>query len=59
MLCASGGLAAMAEALPGLQVDTARMRKNLEMLPAAALPEAVPMLIERALAAHAEMEEKW
>jgi len=56
MLCASGGLAAMAEALGGLQVHTARMARNLELLPAAPLPPGVELLIGRALAAHARLE---
>jgi 3-carboxy-cis,cis-muconate cycloisomerase len=52
MLAASGGLAAMAEALTGLEVFPERMAKNLAILPHSAIPEAVGMLVERALADH-------
>jgi 3-carboxy-cis,cis-muconate cycloisomerase len=53
MLCASGGLAAMAEALAGLEIHPDAMAKNLTQVAPATLPPAVAWLIERALAAHA------
>jgi 3-carboxy-cis,cis-muconate cycloisomerase len=52
MLCASGGLAAMAEALAGLEIYPDAMAKNLAQVTPAALPPAVAWFIERALAAH-------
>jgi len=48
MLCASGALAAIAEALPGLIVNDAAMAKNLANLPEAP-PGAAATLIRRAL----------
>jgi 3-carboxy-cis,cis-muconate cycloisomerase len=51
MLCASGGIAAMAEALPGLVVNADAMAHNLTNLPPAE-PGAARLLIDRALAAH-------
>jgi 3-carboxy-cis,cis-muconate cycloisomerase len=54
MLCASGGIAAMAEALPGLEVFPARMAEHLALLPEAPLSPAIPGLIARALAEHHE-----
>ncbi len=56
MLCASGGLAAMAEALPMLEVFPERMASNLAILPHSDIPEAVAMLVERALADHEIIE---
>lgn len=56
MLCASGGLAAIAEALPGLEVFTLRMAKNLSLLPEAPLSAAIPDLIAQALANHQKFE---
>jgi len=52
MLCASGGIAAIAEALPGLEVFTPRMAKNLSLLPDAQLSPAIPGMIAQALADH-------
>jgi 3-carboxy-cis,cis-muconate cycloisomerase len=52
MLAASGGLAAMAEALAGLQIFPARMSSNLALIEHSDIPEAVAMLIERALRDH-------
>jgi 3-carboxy-cis,cis-muconate cycloisomerase len=56
MLAASGGLAAMAEALSGLEIFPARMASNLAILPHSDIPPAVPLLIGRALADHKETE---
>jgi len=56
MLAASGGLAAMAEALPGARIFPARMVTNLAILPHSDIPSAVPDLIARALADHKTME---
>jgi 3-carboxy-cis,cis-muconate cycloisomerase len=56
MLAASGGLAAMAEALPGLQIFPERMKANLVILSHSDIPLAVPVLIARALADHQETE---
>jgi 3-carboxy-cis,cis-muconate cycloisomerase len=52
MLCASGGLAAMAEALPMLEVFPERMARNLAILSHSDIPEAVAMLVGHALADH-------
>jgi 3-carboxy-cis,cis-muconate cycloisomerase len=52
MLAASGGIAAMAEALSGLEVKPEQMAKNLELLQDKTLPEAVGPLIARALEDH-------
>jgi 3-carboxy-cis,cis-muconate cycloisomerase len=49
MLCASGGLAAMVEALPLLVVFPETMQKNLALIDHSDIPEAVPILVERAL----------
>jgi 3-carboxy-cis,cis-muconate cycloisomerase len=50
MLCASGGIAAMAEALPGLIVNAEAMRHNLGHLPDAhAAPGAAAALISAAI----------
>lgn len=54
MLCASGGIGAMAEALPELEVFPARMAEHLALLPDVPLSRAVPGLIARALAEHHE-----
>jgi 3-carboxy-cis,cis-muconate cycloisomerase len=56
MLAASGGLAAMAEALPGAKIFPERMQANLAILPHSDIPSAVPLLIARALADHKETE---
>ena len=56
MLAASGGLAAMAEALPGGRIFPARMVTNLAILPHSDIPSAVSDLIARALADHKTME---
>jgi 3-carboxy-cis,cis-muconate cycloisomerase len=56
LLAASGGLAAMAEALPGAKIFPARMASNLAILPHSDIPEAAPLLIARALADHKTME---
>jgi len=56
MLAASGGLAAMAEALAGLEIFSERMKANLAILPHSDIPAAVPLLIARALADHEETE---
>ena len=42
MLCASGGLASIAEALSGLEVFPEYMARNLTLLPAAPIPPALP-----------------
>jgi len=52
MLCASGGIAAMAEALPGLEIFTPAMARNLAQLPAQTLPPAIGAFIARALHDH-------
>jgi 3-carboxy-cis,cis-muconate cycloisomerase len=52
MLCASGALAAIAEALSGLEVFPEHMSRNLALLPAAPASPGIPMLITRALADH-------
>jgi 3-carboxy-cis,cis-muconate cycloisomerase len=52
MLCASGGLAAIAESLAGLEVFPERMASNLAILPHSDIPAAVPVLIARALQDH-------
>jgi 3-carboxy-cis,cis-muconate cycloisomerase len=56
MLAASGGLAAMAEALPGAKIFPERMKANLAILPHSDIPASVPLLIARALADHKETE---
>jgi 3-carboxy-cis,cis-muconate cycloisomerase len=56
MLCASGGLAAMSEALPLLVVFPETMQMNLALIDHSDIPEAVPMLIERALRDHQTTE---
>jgi len=56
MLAASSGLAAMAEALSGLEIFPARMASNLAILAHSDIPSAVPVLIARALADHKTME---
>jgi 3-carboxy-cis,cis-muconate cycloisomerase len=56
MLAASGGLAAMAEALAGLEIFPERMKVNLAILPHSDIPASVPWLIARALADHKETE---
>jgi 3-carboxy-cis,cis-muconate cycloisomerase len=52
MLCASGALAAIAEALEGLMVNAAAMDHNLRTHLADTPPGAATILIDRALAAH-------
>lgn len=49
MLCASGGICAMALALPGLEIFPAAMAQNLARLPAQTLPPAIDAFIHRAL----------
>jgi 3-carboxy-cis,cis-muconate cycloisomerase len=49
MLAASGGLAAMAEALAGLEIFPAAMEKNLDLVSYSAIPAAVAAMIERSL----------
>jgi 3-carboxy-cis,cis-muconate cycloisomerase len=56
MLCASGGIAAMAEALPGLEVFAPRMAENLSRLPEVTLSAAISGLIAQALAEHQKFE---
>jgi len=56
MLCASGGLAAMAEALGGLEVHTENMARNLGLVAEARTPPAVTVLIARALEAYEKQE---
>jgi 3-carboxy-cis,cis-muconate cycloisomerase len=52
MLCASGGIAAMAEALSGLVVNPEAMARNLAHLPDALPAPGIAALIARALDAH-------
>ncbi len=52
MLCASGGIVAMAEALPGLVVNEDAMARNLALCAAREIPEGVALLIGRALKDH-------
>ena len=52
ILCASGGLAAIAQALPGLEINPQRMAENLAQLAPAQPSAAIPHLIETALADH-------
>jgi 3-carboxy-cis,cis-muconate cycloisomerase len=56
MLCASGGLAAIAEVLPGLAVKPAAMAANLARLENAHVPPGVTVLIGRALEYHRSFE---
>jgi 3-carboxy-cis,cis-muconate cycloisomerase len=56
MLCASGGIAAMAEALAGLEVFVPRMANNLSLLPDAQSSPAIPGMIADALADHHAFE---
>jgi 3-carboxy-cis,cis-muconate cycloisomerase len=56
MLCASAGLAAMAEALAGLVIFPETMAKNLALIDHSDIPDAVPKLIERALHDHDTIE---
>jgi len=56
MLCASGGIAAIAEALPGLEVFAPRMTENLSLLPDDRLSPAIPAMIAQALADHQAFE---
>jgi hypothetical protein len=56
MLCASGGLAAMAEALAGLDIFADRMAENLRHSPDVPLSAAIPGLIANALAEHEKFE---
>ncbi len=48
MNCAAGALAAMAEALPGLTLDAARMTENLRLI-APAAPGAAEAMVKRVL----------
>jgi 3-carboxy-cis,cis-muconate cycloisomerase len=52
MLCASFGINAIAQALPGLEIFPDAMAENLKFSPAQALPPAVNIFIARALADH-------
>jgi 3-carboxy-cis,cis-muconate cycloisomerase len=52
-MSAHGSVRAMAQALGGLQVDTARMRANLDALRAVLPPEAADEWFNPALAEHA------
>jgi 3-carboxy-cis,cis-muconate cycloisomerase len=56
MLCASGGLAAMAEVLAGLEIFPDRMVGNLRFLPDMPLSAAIPGLIAAVLADHQKFE---
>ena len=56
MLCASGGLAAMAEALGGLEVSAPAMARHLALLPVQSLPPAIDEFIRRALEDHQNLE---
>ena len=53
MMSAHGAARAMAQALPGLQVDTDRMRANLDTLRAALPQDAADEWFNPALALHA------
>ncbi len=56
MLCASGGIAAMAEALGGLEIFPAAMAKQLTLVPAQSLPAAIDEFMRRALEHHQNFE---
>jgi 3-carboxy-cis,cis-muconate cycloisomerase len=56
MLCASGGLAAMAEATSGLIVHAERMAENLRLAPPEAVSKNVAEIILAALADHQNYE---
>jgi 3-carboxy-cis,cis-muconate cycloisomerase len=56
MLCASAGLAAMAEVLAGLEVFADRMAENLSLAPGVPPSAAIPGLIAAALAEHEAFE---
>jgi 3-carboxy-cis,cis-muconate cycloisomerase len=56
MLCASGGIAAMAQALQGLEVNAPRMAETLSLLPHAQLSPAIPAMIAKTLADHQAFE---
>ncbi len=53
VISAHGAARAMAQALPGLQVDTGRMRANLDAVRAALAPEVAEEWFSLALAQHA------
>jgi 3-carboxy-cis,cis-muconate cycloisomerase len=57
MRAASGGLAAMAEALAGLEIHPAAMKKNLALVSDTATPPGVSTIIARALQDHANVPE--
>jgi 3-carboxy-cis,cis-muconate cycloisomerase len=57
MLAASGGLAAMAEALAGLEIFPEAMKKNLALVSDSVIPPAVSTMIERALQDHENVPE--
>ena len=56
MLCASGGIAAAAEALQGLEGNAPRMAETLSLLPYAQLSPAIPAMIAKTLADHQAFE---
>jgi 3-carboxy-cis,cis-muconate cycloisomerase len=58
MLCASGGMSAMAQALAGLEVFPAAMARNLSLLAVQTLPPAIDAFIDRALKDHQQFREK-
>jgi 3-carboxy-cis,cis-muconate cycloisomerase len=57
MLAASAGFAAMAEALSGLEIDPAAMKKNMALVSDSAISPAVSTIIARALQDHANVPE--
>jgi 3-carboxy-cis,cis-muconate cycloisomerase len=57
MLAASAALAAMAEALAGLEIFPDAMKKNLALVSDSAIPHAVSTMIERALQDHQNVPE--
>ncbi len=56
MLCASGGIAAMAEALAGLEISAPAMAKHLALLPAQGLPPAIDEFVRCALEDYQNLE---
>jgi 3-carboxy-cis,cis-muconate cycloisomerase len=56
MLCASAGLAAIAEALPGLEVNAEAMKENLTRIEAKTPSPGIAKLIARALQHHRNIE---
>jgi 3-carboxy-cis,cis-muconate cycloisomerase len=57
MLAASAALAAMAEALSGLEIFPAAMKKNMDLVSDSTISVAVSTLIARALQDHANVPE--